>query len=1112
MSNGELSLPQQIQQLNDARKHVLGDVKLYPGVVRGLIPSIGASAPLELRRWGADFLAEAFATPVLPNGEKETLAPYVLATLESLVQKPDEDHYVLRGVIQTAASIYPLALRWIINNSYDTVTWERMMAIKQRILQIWDTATPTVRICCIKFAQRVVLAQTVSIMGDHRYSGGLDISLDKIPPNHQTLDPRTLEAEASGLLDRMLSVLQDSNDALVVDATLNSLSILIRTRPETSNRIINAIFAFNPLNFAPSPLTPRSKVMIRSMEKTVRSLLVNLSRRDPHNPLVPRMQQHVERNMRMIAEAFDTSGKKRALEAAQHDGSDAKRQRITTAQIQIPPLGSGPHSLADLFSLVSNDGLKTFDLSLVPPAMVSKLVVTTLARLDTQLLAKAVDGVRDRLQTVANAPVAELNPNTAPLGVDDDDDDYEPDFYQAEDTEQILNKLDSEPSGLDPIHLDDNLALKSFSLSQPQQLTPELALTAGAGTVEKVVGMMKSLEDSSAKKVKAGFSRLAASSGTKDAWMTILARLATRSSAGLDEIFVKGEDDGDTWSQSLSNTIREVLYNYIMEDFRKHIDVAVSWLCEEWYNDRLLSKTNRDYPKYYEKCALRLLDGFLPYVHPQDKVLTRFLSEIPELNQEILSRVKQMCRDPLVVKLALTSLLYLVLMRPPVKELALDTVQDIWTEFEDARTMAGHYLSKYRPGFLEAAAATSARTLDSLDQVQLLNDDDGNIRKLTPASTGSINSMQTASRNIAAKHAIGRTATIRSVPSFDGSDSSHETKQSPFSSSTNSNTSAASTALAAPGYDKAASRSASSAAAADTHTTAAASRWSANGVRVIEQKQQPGPLTNDGSVLSEPTDGENGQWDSTIGKAGLGKTGRVINKLVSDNDALKREIQIERLRAEEAKQAAKLIEDKMERMVSEYEGRLLEASVTKTLLARKERQVETLTATVDVERRKAAAALESERTWKEAMQQARGDAKTQVEHAATHAQLVDGRYNAIASHWREQGEQVARAVTKMRTEIAEIVDERARDDDKIRTLLDLCEQQDGNIRELRREKEEIGRLFAQYKTTQDDDLRAIRTNAKKREDEQERMLAEAREALHKLKWALNVKNNVKGAQ
>src|SRR5690606_6405510 len=37
-------------------------------------------------------------------------------------------------------------------------------------------------------------------------------------------------------------------------------------------------------------------------------------------------------------------------------------------------------------------------------------------------------------------------------------------------------------------------------------------------------------------------------------------------------------------------------------------------------------------------------------------------------------------------------------------------------------------------------------------------------------------------------------------------------------------------------------------------------------------------------------------WDSTVGKAGLGKTGRVINKLVSEKEALKREIKIEQLR------------------------------------------------------------------------------------------------------------------------------------------------------------------------------------------------------------------------
>lgn len=385
--------------------------------------------------------------------------------------------------------------------------------------------------------------------------------------------------------------------------------------------------------------------------------------------------------MRTMAEIFDDS-RKRPLEVPHHDGFDAKRQRIAPAQIQIPPLGNGPHSLADVFTLIGNDALKTFDISQVPAPLVSKIAVTILQRIDPQVLRQAVDGIRNRLDTLAAAPPPELNPNTAPLGVEEEDDEYEPDFYQAEDTEQILNKLDSSPTALEPVlgH-QDGLALKSFHLPQPQTLTPETALSAGNGTVSRVLDMMKSLDDPSAKKNKAGFSRLAASSGNRESWMTILARLATRSSTGLEETSVK-EEDGPSKIPSLSSNIRDILYNYVMEDFRRHMDVAVSWLCEEWYNDKLQQKAGGDRQTHYEKCALRLIDGFLPYLSPQDKILTRFLSEIPELNKAILSRVQHMCRDPSVVQLALTSLLYLAMMRPPVKEIALDTVQDIWTECE----------------------------------------------------------------------------------------------------------------------------------------------------------------------------------------------------------------------------------------------------------------------------------------------------------------------------------------------------------------------------------------------------------------------------------------------
>ncbi|KAK1671189.1 mRNA cleavage and polyadenylation specificity factor complex subunit [Colletotrichum godetiae] len=702
----QVSVSDQIRQLNDARKLVLGDVKYYPTVVKSILPIVGPTAGVELRRWGADFLAEAFATPALPGSEKETMQLFVLDTLQTMVETPNEDAHVLRSAIQTAASIYPFALRWIINNSYDTFTWERMVAIKQRILQIWDDAESTVRICCIKFAQRVVLAQSAANPNEPRRGDSLDVSLDKIPPSHQTLDARTLDAEGAGLLDRILSVLQEnSSDVLLVDATLNCLSILIRSRPGTANRILNAVLNFNPMKLANSPMTPRTRVMVKSMEKTTRMLLIHLAKRDPQNPMAQRIQQHVERMMRMRHEIFDESGRKRALEAQQqHEVIEAKRQRMapqiaTTPQIQITPLPPGPHSLGDVFTLTGSEGLKAFDVGTLPTALAAKISITTLLRTDAQLLMKAVEGIRGRLNVLAAQPPPQIDPETAPLGVEDEDDEYEPDFYAAEDNEQILNKLDSDPVTKPD---DGDLGLRTFRLPPPPALTPELALSAGQGSVMSLFQFVKTLEDP-AKKSKSGINRLAASTNDRESWIAIITRLASRSSAGMED----GIKDETTGRLSLGDSIRESLYTYVLEDFRRRIDVAITWLHEEWYNDQLQKKQEGDHPLHYEKWALKLIDGFSQYLNAQDKVITRFLGEVPELSPAILSRVKLMCRDPLVVPLALTSLLYLVMMRPPAKELALDTVQDIWTEYEDARPLAAKYLVKFRPTWLESAKAAA---------------------------------------------------------------------------------------------------------------------------------------------------------------------------------------------------------------------------------------------------------------------------------------------------------------------------------------------------------------------------------------------------------------------
>ena len=108
-----LSAIDQLTQLEAARQLVLADSALYPQIVQGILPIVGASARFELRRWGAEFLAETFASPVLSSVQKENLSVIVLPTLRELLDLEGEDATVVKSVVQAAASIYGFVFRYM---------------------------------------------------------------------------------------------------------------------------------------------------------------------------------------------------------------------------------------------------------------------------------------------------------------------------------------------------------------------------------------------------------------------------------------------------------------------------------------------------------------------------------------------------------------------------------------------------------------------------------------------------------------------------------------------------------------------------------------------------------------------------------------------------------------------------------------------------------------------------------------------------------------------------------------------------------------------------------------------------------------------------------------
>ena len=331
-----------------------------------------------------------------------------------------------------------------------------------------------------------------------------------------------------------------------------------------------------------------------------------------------------------------------------------------------PPLPPGPVSHAQLFTLTGDRGLSSFDVTQLPIDLVVRITLPILHHIDQSALDAAIGDVRSRLHALKKRQAAENQDQVQTHG--EEEEDYEPDFGPTQ--EQVLNQANNLPPE-DPLAEPPDLALGPFKLPQPPPLTPEETEKVGKGTIERVFNMMSTIDEPTAvKRQKPGLNRVAGSNYDKDAWMTLFIRLATRASAGLDEDDISDDDDGNesngtvtkrSTPPSLSNGIREMLWKSIITDFRAKLPIAISWLSEEWLNDQLQFQSQKD-PKRqsqgnYEHWMLKVFDAILPFLDAKDnKVLTRFLSEIPSLDEKVVDRVKGLARDPERIVLSVNAL------------------------------------------------------------------------------------------------------------------------------------------------------------------------------------------------------------------------------------------------------------------------------------------------------------------------------------------------------------------------------------------------------------------------------------------------------------------------
>lgn len=267
------------------------------------------------------------------------------------------------------------------------------------------------------------------------------------------------------------------------------------------------------------------------------------------------------------------------------------------------------------------------------------------------------------------------------------------------------------------------------------------------------------------------------------------------------------------------------------------------------------------------------------------------------------------------------------------------------------------------------------------------------------------------------------------------------------------------------------------------------------------------PADNDITIAEDSTahsDPASQQWNSAVGKANLGKTSRVIERLMNENDMLKRDLKFQRLQAEDAKNELKAADQKAEQFKAETNSKLHDASINETLLKRRDRQILDLKAQIDVEKHRADTAVESEKYWKQQMERTRQEGQLKVEESSNYAMLLEGRNNVLSKHWKEKEKEITDSYRKIQKQISAITAERKQDHEKFTALQATCDQQATQYTESQKLNERLFALFEAYKAEKERGLKEITTKAASGQKVLEELIEEATINGNKLKWALQL--------
>lgn len=189
----------------------------------------------------------------------------------------DRSPQVIKRVIQACGSIYKNGLQWICSQQELTdsceQSWNILSLIKAQILDLIDNDNDGIRTNAIKFLEGVVVLQSYPDEDSQKKEN--DFSLENIPENLKILKRQKLEEEALNIFDILLKFHAATHISSVnLIACTGSLCTIAKLRPSLMGPVIEAFKSLNS-NLPPTLTDSQVSSVRKSLKMQLIALLKN---------------------------------------------------------------------------------------------------------------------------------------------------------------------------------------------------------------------------------------------------------------------------------------------------------------------------------------------------------------------------------------------------------------------------------------------------------------------------------------------------------------------------------------------------------------------------------------------------------------------------------------------------------------------------------------------------------------------------------------------------------------------------------------------------------------------------------------------------------------------